>query len=132
MNYLLNELLRFEDPFFGLTTIKNESKYLLTDIKETEKDYIIEIEVSGIKKENIKLSLEDKNLTVSVEKKVNKDENVTYLHSERVNGTFTRSFYVGDETIEDIKANVEDGILSIVISKENFNKKEQAKYIEIN
>ena len=35
MNYLLNELLRFEDPFFGLTTIKNESKYLLTDIKET-------------------------------------------------------------------------------------------------
>lgn len=134
MNYLINELLRFEDPFFGLTSdlLKNESKYLLSDIKENEKDYIIEVEVTGINKENIKLSLQDKYLTVSVERKDNETENVKYLHKERVNGTFSRSFFVGDVTIEDVKANIENGVLTITILKENFDKKEKAKFIEIN
>ena len=134
MNYLINELLKFEDPFFGLTTdlMKKESKYLLSDIKETEKDYIIDIEVVGVEKENIKISLQDKYLTVNVERKNKDNENVKYLHKERVNGNFYRSFYVGDVTIEDVKANIENGLLTIVISKESFEKKEEAKFIKIN
>ena len=131
-NYLINEFDLLRDPFFGLFEGFSKSDVLRSDIKESKDDYIIEVEVSGFNKSDIKLSLEDKYLTVLASKDSKVEDGVKYIHKERVSGTYKRSFFVGDVSIEEVKANINDGILTIKIAKDSFNKKEKAKFIEIN
>ena len=128
-NYLLRNFdLLNEDPFYGVFNSKN-TNVLRSDIKETDDNYIIDIEVPGISKNDISISFEDKNLTVKVSNK--KQENVKYLHSERLTGTFSKSFYIGNVKQESIKASFDNGLLTISIDK-NSVKEESTKFIEIN
>ena len=131
-NYLINEFDLLRDPFFGLFEGFSKSDVLKSDIKESKDDYIIEVEVSGFNKSDIKLSLEDKYLTLSASKESKVEDGIKYIHKERVSGTYKRSYFVGDVSIEEVKASINDGILTIKIAKDSFNKKEKAKYIEIN
>ena len=87
----------------------SEGKVMKTDIIENEKEYVILMDVAGVNKEDINISLEDKRLTIQVEFK--EKENVTYLRSERFIGIAKRSFYVGDVDKNDIEANQENGLL---------------------
>jgi len=137
MNYMTrrNNELSYFDPFFSdfFTSFDKESKLLKSDIKETNTDYIIDVEVPGLNKEDIKISLEDKYLTIKVSsKKENKESNVKYVHKEIFNGEATRSYYVGEVKEEDIKASFNNGILTITFTKEAYNNKVEKKYISIN
>ena len=140
MNNYLNrkndfELFTKEDPFFGglLDLLSTENKQLMrTDIKETEKDYVIMVDVPGFSKENIKISLDNKYLTIEASSIKNEEsKNEKYLHRERFNGTCSRSFYVGDVRQEDIKASFENGVLSVSFPKEIKEEEKVNKYIEI-
>ena len=131
-NYLINEFDLLADPFFGLFDGFKKSDVLRSDIKESKDDYIIDVEVAGFEKEDIKLSLQDKYLTVIANKSSKEDKGFKYIHKERYVGNYKRSFYVGDVEFDEIKASIDDGILEIKIKKESFNKKQQAKYIDIN
>lgn len=135
-NYLrcTNNLFDDEDLFLSdvIKSFSPETAQLKTDIKETEKEYVFQIEVPGVKKENIKISLEDKYLTIRVKEEHQEENKETkYLRRERYLGTYSRSFYVGDVAENEIKAKFEDGILEISLPKESFNKKEEKKYIQI-
>ena len=135
MTYYVNknnnlDLLNY-DLFFS-NFFNTDKSYLSADIIETDKDFEIIIDVPGFSKQNIKISLENKQLTVSAIKEENKDDNRKYLRKERLVGSFTRKFYVGDVKQEDIKASIEDGILTIKFSKESYKKVEENKFIEIN
>lgn len=119
----------FDDPFF------NDPKHkviMKTDIKEEKDNYSLEIEMPGIKKENVQIELSKGYITISCENNNEVEETEdNYIRKERHYGSFSRSFYVGDKVnMEDIKASMNDGILNIVIPKETHVEDEK-KYIEI-
>lgn len=126
---LLDEV--FKDPFFTHT----ESKVMRTDIKEYDDKYIIDVDLPGYEKENIKMSIEDGYLNVSATILNNKEESEEgkFVRRERYTGSCSRSFYVGEELkSEDIKANFKNGILKIEIPKIEEDKKlPEKQYIEI-
>ena len=117
------------DSFWG----RKENRFMRTDIQEKEGHYILEIDVPGYQKENIKIELENGYLMVTANANETKDENKNgYIHQERFFGTCSRSYYVGKNVKqEDIKANFKDGILKISFPKEKQEKIESKKYIEI-
>lgn len=126
---LLGEM--FADPFFT----EHESKIMKTDIKEKKDRYLIDIELPGYQKENIKMEVEDGYLTVHAE--INSDneekEEGKFVRRERYSGACSRSFYVGTEVkSEEIKASFKNGILKIEIPKKEEKKElSEKKYIQI-
>lgn len=107
-----------------------------TDIKETDKEYLLEVELPGYNKEDINAQLKDGYLTVSAKtnsENEEKDKDGNYIRRERRYGSCTRSFYVGEHlSEEDISAKFENGILNInVPKKEALPEKEETKYIQI-
>ena len=121
----------FADPFFG----EKENKIMKTDLKEKDGKYMLEIDVPGYDKEDIKIELNEGYLTVSAEKneeKEDKDKHAKYLKRERFTGMCSRNYYVGEGLKEeDIKASFKNGILSIEFPKEVEKKVEEKKYIPI-
>ena len=106
----------FRDPFFS----EDESRIMKTDIKEKKDKYIIDIDLPGYEKENIKIEIEDGYLTVhaSANSTNEEKEEGKFVRKERYYGSAQRSFYVGDIKEEDISAKLENGTLSITIPKE--------------
>lgn len=95
---------------------------MLTDIKESDKGYELEMDLPGFKKEEIKATLENGYLTITAEKGIEKDEkekdSKKYICRERYSGSCQRTFYVGDEIEQDdIKASFKHGILRLDIPK---------------
>lgn len=89
------------------------------DIRETEKEYIIDAEIPGVKKEDIKLDLRDDTLTISVEHDEQFDEErENYIRKERRIGSFSRSFYVENVNNEAVNAKYDNGILTITLPKQ--------------
>lgn len=103
-----------------------------TDISENDEGYELEVEVPGVDKKDIRLSLDKGYLSIAA--KVNKKERHGHgknLRMERYTGSFSRSFYVGNNVKkEDISAACDNGILTIDIKKPVETKQEE-KFIEI-
>ena len=122
----------FRDPFF---TSSNTTKLMKTDIQEKDDKYILDMDLPGYDKEDIKAQLKDGYLTISAQKNTSndeKDEEGNYIRRERYCGKCSRSFYVGDSIKEeDIKASFNNGILELTFPKEVAQKEEEMKYITI-
>ena len=119
------------DDFFGDFHTNNE--IMRTDIVEEDDHYLLKVEVPEIKKENIKLSLNDGYLTINVSYRENNDEKKhgKYLRRERHFGEASRSFYVGENVKqEDVSASLENGVLSLMVKKPEVRQSEK-QYIEI-
>ncbi len=106
-----------------------ESKELRTDIKETETDYELDLELPGYGKDEIKIVLENGYLTVRAEKQ-RKEENKKYLRRE-IHESTSRSYYVGDVAREQIKAKYNNGILSLTVPKQQPKKLPENNFIAI-
>lgn len=121
----------FDDPFF----FQHESKLMKTDIREKDDKYLIDVDLPGYDKEDIKISVEDGylNIQATVNKKNDEKEKGKFIRKERYMGTCSRSFYVGDEIkSEDVKATFKKGILKLEIPKiEEKKKMPNKKYIQI-
>ncbi len=121
----------FGDSFFR----KSESKMMKTDIREDKDNYVIDIDLPGFDKKNIKIDITDGYLTINA--RVNNEDNDSkkgkYIRKERYYGECSRSFYIGDEVKpENVKANFKNGILTLEVPKvENKGKLPEKKYIEI-
>jgi HSP20 family protein len=90
------------------------------DISEDEKKIYVEAELPGMKKDDLKISIQDNILTISGEKKSESEEKKekNYYRSERCYGSFQRSFTLPAEVNRDkTDAKFEDGILKINIEK---------------
>ena len=104
------------DPLYG----KHAKHMMKTDVRETEDTYEVDMDLPGFKKDEINVDLKNGYLTVSASKGLDKDEqdkNGKYIRQERYTGAMSRSFYVGDVALEDVKAKFEDGILRISLPK---------------
>ena len=116
-NYYLND---YFDLFDG--NHYKEKEYMKTDIFESNNRYIIETDLPGIKKENIKISYENGYLTIKATKNVLTSNPNTYVRRERFYGEIKRSFYIGIKKESDIKATYKEGILQISFPKEDIPK----------
>ena len=127
----------FNDSFWPTARMtRPASRSMNTDIKETENNYQIEMELPGFAKEDVTADLKDGYLTIQAnhsEAKDEKGENDKYLRKERYSGSCSRSFYVGENvTQEDIKAKFADGILTVLVPKmEKKPEVEEKKFISI-
>jgi len=107
----------FDDTFLpGFFSVGHAMR---ADIRETDSEYIIEAELPGVKKEDIKLDMNDDVLTISVERDEQvKEERENYIRRERRRGSISRSFYVENVKHEGINAKYGDGILTVTLPKE--------------
>ena len=88
------------------------------DFEELDDKYLIELEVPGVKKDEINISLKNDTLTISwSRKREEKQEKSKRKSYERSEGSFTRSFNVEGANSEKIEAGLKDGILRIVLPK---------------
>lgn len=116
-NYYLND---YFDIFNN--TYNKEKEYMKTDIYEKDNKYILETELPGIKKENIKINYENGYLTISASKNSLSNNLNTYIRRERLYGEIKRSFYIGIKKETDIKATYKEGILTISFPKQDLPK----------
>ena len=104
----------FSDPFFTRSYDHTSSQIMKTDIHEKDGNYLVEMELPGYAKEDIK------------------EARGNCVHKERYTGTCNRSFYVGDDlTQDDIKAAFTDGVLRLKFPKDVQKQEDQPKLITI-
>ena len=109
------------DNFFGdsfMPALFAGDSQIRVDIKENEKEYIVEADLPGVKKEEINVDLNNDRLTISVTRneEVN-EEKENYIRKERRSGSYCRSFYVENVMEDKISAKFENGVLSMVLPK---------------
>jgi HSP20 family protein len=91
----------------------------LVDITEDEKEYVIKADRPEVKKEDVKISVQDGVLAISGERKYEKEEKGKKYHRvERSYGSFERSFSVpADAEEEKVSAQFKDGVLMVHLPK---------------
>ncbi|NMA32989.1 MAG: Hsp20/alpha crystallin family protein [Clostridiaceae bacterium] len=105
----------FNDSFAGFFTAVNPIR---ADIRETDKEYIIEADLPGVRKEDIRLELADGVLTLGVEHNEQIDEERdNYIRKERRYGSYCRSFRVDGVKEDNVTAKYENGVLTIKLPK---------------
>ena len=98
----------------------------LVDITEDDKEYIIKTELPEVKKEEVKVSVENGLLTIVGERKFEKEENKKYHRVERAYGRFIRSFVLPDGVDSDkVNAEFRDGVLKVHLAKSEQTKPKQ-------
>ena len=125
----------FKDPFFTRPFENSSTQIMKTDIHDKDGNYMIEMELPGYTKEDIRADLKDGYLTITASKnetKEEKDAKGNCIRKERYTGTCNRSFYVGEQVIQDdIRAAFKDGILSLQVPKDMPKVEDTPKLITI-
>ena len=123
----------FIDEFFKPAAMSRASYAgFKMDVSENDKEYLIEADLPGVKKEEIALSLREGTLEIAV----NREENIeqsrdgAYLHRERRFSSCKRSVHLGDADSAAVSAKMEDGVLIVSVPK--MAKIDTARTIEIN
>lgn len=120
----------FNDRFFP--SLYRNSSHMKVDIKENEKEFIVEAELPGIKKEEVNIEVDDDKLTISVQRNEQTDEEKdNYIRKERSFSKMTRSFAISDIETNNVTAKYENGILLITLPKKE-QKANKGKQIQIN
>jgi HSP20 family protein len=126
------EINRMFDTFFrgGLsdeTALAPSAWSPAVDIAEHDNEYVVKMEIPGVDKGDVKITMRDGVLTVSGEKKSEKESKGSSYHRvERSYGTFERSFSLPSSVKADnIDAVFKDGILSITLPKSETSKPKQ-------
>ena len=101
----------------------------VVDVSETDKSYEISVELPGLDDKDVELTLRDDLLTISGEKKTEREEKKKGYHlSERSYGSFQRSFRLPDDVqAEKIKAEMQKGVMSISLPRSPSAKPKQRK-----
>jgi len=120
----------FQDAFAPV--LYSFGSTMKVDIKERDKDYLIEADLPGVNKDEINIELRDDILTIAVQRnEVTEEERQNYIRKERRTSSMCRSFRVDNVKPEDVKAKFENGVLTISLPKSEENRKPQYR-IDIN
>ena len=108
----------FSDNFFqsGRNLTRDTFKI---DIEDKENEYIVEAEIPGVPREAIDLGIEDDILSISVSRvEETNDDGKNYIHRERRATSMSRRIRLADANLNEIKAKLESGVLTITIPKD--------------
>ncbi len=122
----------FDNDFFPVYCNKTSSMPAV-NIREDEKNYILELAIPGIEKNDLKIDINEDVLTISSETKKETEENKDgYKRKEFSYASFCRSFYIPENVNrEKIEANYKDGILSVGLPKQEEEKNKITRQIKI-
>ncbi len=123
---------------FPVRTESNQEMLAVTDwvptvdISETDTAYLIKGEIPGVKKEDVKVTIEDGMITMRGERRQEKeDKGEKYHRIERSYGSFMRSFRMPDDAEEaNVKAEFKDGMICVTLPKSE-TAKNKPKQIEV-
>ncbi|MGE3062336.1 MAG: Hsp20/alpha crystallin family protein [bacterium] len=122
----------FDNRFFGgmLQRFGDQAWAPVMDITESEKEFTVKVELPGMKKEEIKINIENNILSVEGDRKSESEEKGKTFHRiERSYGSFYRAVSLPKQIDETkIKASFNEGLLTIVLPKTDVAK---SKPIEI-
>ena len=89
------------------------------DVEDNGNEYLIEAEVPGIDKKDINVELNDGKLMISITRDENSEsKKKNFIHRERRYSYMSRSIYLEDAKQDGIKAKLENGLLKVVVPKE--------------
>jgi HSP20 family protein len=95
------------------------AKEMKTDIEETDTEYVLNVEVPGVKKEEVSVTFSDDTLTIEVKKEENKeDKDKNYLSKERSGLNMVRSYYLENVDETKVSAKLDNGILTLHLEKQ--------------
>lgn len=119
------------NDFFDISVVdKSGSKTPIHDIIENDKEYVVEMLLAGVPKENISITIEKDMLTIKAERKETND--IKYNRKQTYFGKYERSFVLPDNVdVENITSSMSDGILTIIFPKLEDKEIPKKKTIEI-
>lgn len=122
----------FDDDFFPVAPGRSTSMPAV-NIREDEKRFTLDLAVPGIDKKDLKIEINEDVITISSEQKVEKEESRDDFKRREFSYTsFCRSFYLPENVNkEKIEANYRDGILSVVLPKEEEEKTKLSRQVSI-
>ncbi|MEI0565876.1 Hsp20/alpha crystallin family protein [Brachyspira pulli] len=132
LHSMLDDFRTFDDAFNSLYNSNNEEMRKLShyNIEEDDKQYVIEMDMPGVKKEDLEIGIKENVLSIYAERKrVNKNKVVDAENAEKDNevvvSRYEQSFNISTKGIdvENIEANLSNGVLKITLPK-----KEEIKY----
>lgn len=116
----------FNDEFF-LPSMPNQNHL---DVYQEDNTYIVEIDLPGFKKEEIKVSYNQDLLTVSAShEEEKKEDNKRYVYRSRRQSTFTRQIRFNNIDSQAIDANYSEGVLKVILPI--VGEKKELKQIEV-
>jgi len=123
----LEEMQNRLSSLFGRTPVRGLGEEAMTvsewtplvDITEDDKEYLIKAELPEVKKEDVKVTVENGTLTITGERKFEKEEKGKKYHRiERAYGSFMRSFTLPEGAAGDkVSADFKDGVLKVHLPK---------------
>jgi HSP20 family protein len=122
----------FDDDFFPVISNRNSSMPAV-NIREDETNFVLELAVPGIDKNDLKIDINEDVLTISSETKSETEEKKDgYKRKEFSYSSFCRSFYIPENVNRDkIDATYKDGILSVGLPKQEEEKNKISRQIKI-
>lgn len=105
------------DSFFNNVMDRSELSFR-TDVKEEVDKYVIDAELPGMTKDDIKVEMEDNYLTITANNEhYEEKETEGYIRKERREGSYCRNFYIENVKEDNIEAEYNNGILEITLPK---------------
>ena len=124
-NTTISSLTDLFDNFFNddFTAAFNGSNDIKADVRETNEAYLVEAELPGVNKEDLRLDYDNNYLTISAMKNETfEDRQDNYLRQERHYGQIARSFYFDNVNKNKIQARFQNGVLDIILPKRNIER----------
>ena len=109
----MNDWFGFPRNFFDDSEIEN---IMQSDVAETDKDYVVKIDMPGMNKDDIKLNYKDGVLSVAGTRQAFKDtsdKSRNIIHQERSEGSISRSYRLPNVVASEIHAKYDNGVLTI-------------------
>ncbi|MCS7313358.1 MAG: Hsp20/alpha crystallin family protein [Acidobacteria bacterium] len=122
MERLTERMERLFEEFFPTVRREEEREYVwapAVDVYENDKAYVVEVDLPGLKKEDVKVTLQNNVLTIQGERRLAREEKgVDYHRQERFYGKFLRSFTLPEMVDADkVSAEFKDGVLRLTLPK---------------
>lgn len=110
-----------DDPFFRSFFDTRDfagASVMRVDVQENDDAYLMEVDLPGVKEDDIELTVDDDVLTITAEMNSHKKENKkNYIYNERRTGRFQRRFNLEGIDQEHITADYENGTLTLTLPK---------------
>jgi HSP20 family protein len=119
----MEELFRQYAPLVASSLPRGNDRRLewrpVADISETDREYLIKVELPDVRKEDVKITLDNEMITISGERKqIDKQQGENDIRVESFYGAFSRSFLLPDNVdTSNVRAEAKDGILRVHIPK---------------